>query len=1394
MAYRDLTKPNPTDIYCKNLTVSNILTAQSIVYENTEVVESTQNSTSPSTGASIVLGGAGIVKDLYVGGTIYGNINGMYNPSGVLTINNTTPSTSSSTGALIVSGGVGIAENLYVNGIVQSAVNDVVKSPSGFEDTTTSTISYDPLTRIFSIAPVGDYFNVWVSGRRYQFTTTQTTTAHNTTSGIMYYYYFTSSGLTYSTNFPNLRTTALCCSVYYYNSDHYIAVEERHGCVMDCDTHFELHKQIGTFYVSGLALSNYNVKPISPSNADNQFSSASGIIADEDLQTSISIQASGSYTILQLTGANSLWTYSSSTVPFIFAVDDYIKYNQYTDGSWTLTSIGNNSFTNYYVVYVPSLSSGTQMLLLPSQTTYSTFAAAAAEAITNLTLGTLPFEEFLPRYKITFGTKNIYTNAGKCRIESVEILSGTRVSILSASVNNHQALSGLQLASSGSTYGHITDTTQSIFGIKTFSDTTNSTSTSTGAVIVNGGVGIGKKLYVGGELEITGSTSMTDINLTGRIESYNNNNLMRNNFSNSTLGTRAVSTWTTQASAANNNWNKVVWSAELGLFCAVAQSGTGNRVMTSSDGITWTTRASAADNTWKGICWSPELSLFCAVSDSGTGNRVMTSPDGITWTTRTSASNNNWYNVIWSSELGIFCAVAGVGTSGTYVMTSPDGINWTTRTTPVDNVWWGISWSPELGLFCAVSISVASGDSVMTSPDGIVWTTRTTPNPNRWTSVNWSPELGIFCAVSDTGTGNRVMTSPDGITWTTRTSAADNDWQNISWSPELGSFCAVSTIGTVMTSLDGITWTTRSSGSNNVWQDVCWSPELGIFCSVAYTGTSGTYVMTSKQVTDTKSRQYIDGIVSMVSSVSSTSSTTGALVVNGGVGIGGNLSVGGDITSTGIISTTTTLKTTDPTTASSTSTGAFQVTGGVGIGKKLYVGGELDVSGSTILTSSNTFGGGNSSTTFIATYSSIINGDYGLGSTLVVTTAGTVSITNGKLVLGTGTGNYVRYSAQGNADFTQAGTIKFKITPNYSGAPTANTGLIGIGTSGVTTNTLYLFHKAVGGGFSLAVYNSENAVVIDRVFAVWSPVAGTEYEIELNCDFTAGVTNLFINGVKQGSGISTTLTRTTANLSVVQIGGYVITPANDLSNFSMRELIIYNTVQHTAAYTPGYALQNSLTVYGKSVFNGGISSNGASSIISTNPRQLTLGYDTTNNVLFDVSSSGDLTIDAYGNDINMASTDTVRVLNATASTSTSTGALIVSGGCGIAGNLNIGGELVLSGEQIVDVAFTGPYTKIIPITFRKINNKTAYFTFSSFSDTTVSASNFFNAIAGSIPEAFRPSASIYESIVIMDNSIVNQFATLLFNQYGEIKIFKLSSGDFSGTSGILRKAVCYPLN
>jgi hypothetical protein len=121
--------------------------------------------------------------------------------------------------------------------------------------------------------------------------------------------------------------------------------------------------------------------------------------------------------------------------------------------------------------------------------------------------------------------------------------------------------------------------------------------------------------------------------------------------------------WTIRTSAADNNWRSVTYGN--GLFVAVANTGTGNRVMTSPDGANWTIRTSAEDNDWTSVTYGN--GLFVAVAYSGTGNRVMTSPDGANWTIRTSAADNDWRGVTYGN--GLFVAVANTGT-GNRVMTS----------------------------------------------------------------------------------------------------------------------------------------------------------------------------------------------------------------------------------------------------------------------------------------------------------------------------------------------------------------------------------------------------------------------------------------------------------------------------------------------------------------------------------------------------------------------------------------------------------------------------------------------------------------------------------------------------------------------------------------------------
>lgn len=289
----------------------------------------------------------------------------------------------------------------------------------------------------------------------------------------------------------------------------------------------------------------------------------------------------------------------------------------------------------------------------------------------------------------------------------------------------------------------------------------------------------------------------------------------------------------------SNQWTSVTWSPQLGIFVAVACSGT-NRVMTSPDGITWTGRK-VEENNWVSLVWSPELSLFVAVSSNG-DNRVMTSSDGTKWdnsistssTSSTSSSSSyKWQSITWSPQLGIF-VVVGINS----VMTSSNGVDWVSQKVEA-NYWSSVTWSPERGMFCAVSRN--GNNRVMTSSDGVNWTVCKV-EPNGWVSVAWSPQLGIFCAVAYNG-NNRVMTSPDGVKWVSQKVEA-NEWRCVTWSPERGMFCAVSQTGTnrVMTIHNIVQLTTHMVPEANLWRSVTWSPERNVFVAVSASGTNRVMV------------------------------------------------------------------------------------------------------------------------------------------------------------------------------------------------------------------------------------------------------------------------------------------------------------------------------------------------------------------------------------------------------------------------------------------------------------------------------------------------------------------------------------------------------------------------
>jgi len=207
--------------------------------------------------------------------------------------------------------------------------------------------------------------------------------------------------------------------------------------------------------------------------------------------------------------------------------------------------------------------------------------------------------------------------------------------------------------------------------------------------------------------------------------------------------------------------------------------------------------------------------------------------------------------------------------------------------------------------------------------------------------------------------------------------------------------------------------------------------------------------------------------------------------------------------------------------------------------------------------------------TFGATYDSSIDGNWGDG-VLTGTGVGSPTIVGNKLDL-KGFGKYVDYSAVGNADSAQVGAIKFKFTPNYSTKPSTWVTFFTIcNASGALGNRIEFRQSSSAGQLQFRLNNSAGSSLGTKTLANWTPTAGQTYEFEFNWDYDSGNHRVFIDGVLFAS-YTQTGTRSTA-ATLLRVGAdYNLVNTMD---GEFEDFVVFETVQHTANYTPGYTLES----------------------------------------------------------------------------------------------------------------------------------------------------------------------------------------------------------------------------
>lgn len=204
---------------------------------------------------------------------------------------------------------------------------------------------------------------------------------------------------------------------------------------------------------------------------------------------------------------------------------------------------------------------------------------------------------------------------------------------------------------------------------------------------------------------------------------------------------------------------------------------------------------------------------------------------------------------------------------------------------------------------------------------------------------------------------------------------------------------------------------------------------------------------------------------------------------------------------------------------------------------------------------------------FVASYVNSI--DANIGTSPTGTSVGGAVITDKKLDLTNSVApKYIYYVASANLiGLTQTGTINFRYIPNYSGTPSTHQVMFSTGLNNTDTNHLILYHSLTTGYLHVKFNDSSGTIIIDNDFIYWNPISGTEYELELNYDCeTRKSARLFIDG-KFMCSMACECSRSN-NITNFYIGtdSKDVTNVNNYPNFYLKNLSIYHYVKHTESY------------------------------------------------------------------------------------------------------------------------------------------------------------------------------------------------------------------------------------
>jgi hypothetical protein len=317
---------------------------------------------------------------------------------------------------------------------------NVIKEPTGFLNRTADTImTFSDADRSFTIAPKppATSFSFYTRAKLHTVTGSATVTLPALNNEGQWYIYFNdSTTLHLSDTAWDLTGSISPVATGYWdstNSKWIFEGEERHGLVMDHDTHSRLHRVDGTKPekdATKLMIGDYITDGDGSLNSHAQFSVSDGYLFDEDLDHHIVhaavpandfeqyISGHVKIPVFYLTGTGDWRKKDATDFPFYENSPNPAFFNQYSGGAWSLQACTNTYFFATWLIYTNNRKAPVASILGQRQDA-DLISSVNNNLRTSLIIPRRLTEESVFYKKLIWETNTAYGNTPKVRLRYV---------------------------------------------------------------------------------------------------------------------------------------------------------------------------------------------------------------------------------------------------------------------------------------------------------------------------------------------------------------------------------------------------------------------------------------------------------------------------------------------------------------------------------------------------------------------------------------------------------------------------------------------------------------------------------------------------------------------------------------------------------------------------------------------------------------------------------------------------------------------------------------------------------------------------------------------------------------------------------------------------------------